>query len=549
MLTGLLATQLVAQQTFWFQGPSWLGSSFPDQPQTLLTKEEARQEVKTLTVLTSPSNSLVDLDNFNSLVKLLRTLCICKVAFNKDLKSIFGREEMALALYAVVKADQMVHLEAEFKTLSNGESINPKSSIALLYPFMDNGIIRVGGRLAHGYSMTDDQRFPLLVSHRSKLATLAINDAHKRTLHGGPTATVAEMRRQIWVIQAMKKASACFKECVTCFRFNSGPMQQLMGDLSSSRIEVPERAFSCVGLDFAGPLTFKNGTECVKGYVAVFICFATKAVHLEAVSSLTSDAMVAAQRRFIARRGIPSQIVSDNATNFVGARRDLNELEKIVKAEAQSYSNIEWLFIPPRSPNFGGLWEAAAKSMKHHLRRVMGNSIPNYEEMTTILCQIEQVMNNRPLMALTNNTDDILALTPSMLVNGSRLDAIPQPSLQKMDARGHPAKRFRALQQLLSRIWKRWAFEYVASLQPRGKWRQESTNLSVDDVVLITDDGIPPLQWSIGRVMQLKIGHDGLARVALVRTSRGEFTRPVNKLRRLPIKDNDFHKANIEYTQ
>ena len=261
----LLATQLVAQQTFWFQGPSWLGSSFPDQPQTLLTKEEARQEVKTLTVLTSPCNSLVDLDNFNSLLKLLRILCICKVAFKKDLKTIFGREEMTLALHAVVKADQVVHFEAEFKALSNGESINPKSSIAPLYPFMDTDIIRVGGRLAHGYSMTDDQRFPLLVSHRSKLATLAINDAHKRTLHGGPAATVAEMRRQIWVTQAMKKASACIKKCVTCFRFNSGPTQQLMGDLPSSRIEVPERAFSWVGLDFAGPLTFKNGTFCFKG--------------------------------------------------------------------------------------------------------------------------------------------------------------------------------------------------------------------------------------------------------------------------------------------
>ena len=156
-----------------------------------------------------------------------------------------------------------------------------------------------------------------------------------------------------------------------------------MGDLPSSRIEVPERAFSCVGLDFAGPLTFKNGTECVKGYIAVFICFASKAVHLEAVSSLTSDAMVAALRRFIARQGIPSQIVSDNATNFVGARRDLNELEKMAKAGAQSHSSIEWLFIPPRSPNFGGLWEAAVKSMKHHLRRVMGISILTYEEITT----------------------------------------------------------------------------------------------------------------------------------------------------------------------
>ena len=160
--------------------------------------------------------------------------------------------------------------------------------------------------------------------------------------------------------------------------------------------------------------------------------------------------------------------------------------------------------------------------------------------MTTILCQIEQVLHN---------PDDIFALTPSMLVNGSRLDSIPQPCLQKMDARGHPAKRFRALQQLLSQFWKRWSAEYVASLQPRSKWRQERANLSVDDVVLITDDGIPPLQWSIGRVTQLKFGHDGLARVALVPTSRGEFSRPVSKLRRLPIKNIDLHNANDECTQ
>ena len=219
---GLLATQLVAQQKFWFRGPPWLGSSFPDQPQTLLTKEEARQEVKSLTVSTSPRKSLINLENFNSLVKLLKPMCICKAAFKKDLKTIFGREEKALALYAVVKAGQMVHFEAEFNALSNGESINPKSSIAALYPFMDNGVIRVGCRLAHGYSVTDDQRFPLLVSHRSKLAILAINDAHKRTLHGGPTATVAGMRRQIWVTQEMKKASGCIKNCVTCFRFNTG---------------------------------------------------------------------------------------------------------------------------------------------------------------------------------------------------------------------------------------------------------------------------------------------------------------------------------------
>ena len=136
-----------------------------------------------------------------------------------------------------------------------------------------------------------------------------------------------------------------------------------------------------------------------------------------------------------------------------------------------------------------------------------------------------------------------------MLVNGSRLNAIPQPCLQKMDVRGHQAKTFRSLQQLLSQFWKRWSAEYVASLQTRSKGRQESANLSIDDVVLITDADIPPLSLSIGQVMQLKLGHDGLARMAFVRTSRGEFTRPVSKLRRLPIKNIDLHKANDEYTQ
>ena len=250
--------------------------------------------------------------------------------------------------------------------------------------------------------------------------------------------------------------------------------------------------------------------------------------------------MVAALRRFIARRGIPSQIVFDNATNFMGARRDLNEQEKVDRGTTIQH---HWLALHSSSL---GLWEAAVKSMKHHLHRVMDNSLLNYEDRTTILCQKEQVLNNRPLLALTNNPDYIFAITPSMLANGSQLDAIRQPRLQKMDDRGDPVKWFRSLQQLLSQYWKRWSSEYVASLQPRAKRRQERVNLSVDDVGLIRDDGFPPLQWSIGQVMQLKLGHDGLARVALMRTSRGEFTRPVSKLRRLPVKDNELHKANVE---
>ena len=120
--------------------------------------------------------------------------------------------------------------------------------------------------------------------------------------------------------------------------------------------------------------------------------------------------------------------------------------------------------LNPRAPNSGGLREPAVRSKKHHLRRVMSRSILTYEEMTTILCEIDQVLKIRPLMALTDNPDDIFALTPTRLVNGRRLYAIPQPCLQKIDVRGHPINLFRSLQQLLSQFWKRCFSEYVASL-------------------------------------------------------------------------------------
>ena len=143
---------------------------------------------------------------------------------------------------------------------------------------------------------------------------------------------------------------------------------------------------------------------------------------------------------------------------------------------AQTYCSIEWLFIPPHSLNFDGLWEAAAKSMQHHLLKVRCNSILNNEEMTSILFQIEHVLNNRPLIAFTNNPNDIFAIIFSIVVNDTRLDAIPQlfhSRLQKIDARELPIKQFRSFQKLFSQFCKRWSSEYVPSLQPRDKWRQE----------------------------------------------------------------------------
>lgn len=166
--------------------------------------------------------------------------------------------------------------------------------------------------------------------------------------------------------------------------------------------------------------------ERARANVAIFICLATKAIHIEVVSDLTSEAFIAALKRMIGRRGAVTHLFSDNGTNFVGAN-------KIFRAEYQAFKRkyndemtteltklgTEWHFIPPSAPHFGGLWEAGVKSIKHHLKRVIGDVKLTYEEMTTILCQIEGCLNSRPLFPISEDPDDLQILTPGPFLRRS----------------------------------------------------------------------------------------------------------------------------------
>ena len=182
----------------------------------------------------------------------------------------------------------------------------------------------------------------------------------------------------------------------------------MMGQLPKERI-TPDAVFDKVGLDYAGPVYLKRGSVrrpvIVKAYVCVFVSLSVKAVHIEAVSDLTSEAFLACLRRFISRRGKPVLLWSDHGSNFVGARRILKELYEFMQQRDtnEAISNfcstqeITWDFIPERAPHFGGLWESAVKSLKTYLHRIVGNAQLSFDELNTVLCQIEACMNSRPL--------------------------------------------------------------------------------------------------------------------------------------------------------
>lgn len=319
-----------------------------------------------------------------------------------------------------------------------------------------------------------------------------------------------------------------------------------MGELPKQRV-TPSPPFSVTGVDYAGPMLIKQGSyrpKVVKAYIAVFVCMSTKAVHLELVSDLTTDAFIAALQRFVSRRGIVSEMHSDNATNFRGAQHELHHLYELFQKEHEvnriirycQSKEMEWQFIPPDAPEFGGLWEAAVKSTKNHLKRVIGNDKLTFEEMVTVLCEIEAILNSRPLFTVYNDPADPEVITPSHFLIGRPMTAIPEPTYT--DVKISRLTRWQHMQLMREHFWRAWSRDYLSSLQPRKKNRMEIANVRPGMIVLLQDKNQPPLHWKLGRVTAVYPGPDNLVRAVDVYSEGTTFRRAITKLSILPIEDN-----------
>ncbi|XP_041451684.1 uncharacterized protein LOC121405143 [Drosophila obscura] len=198
-------------------------------------------------------------------------------------------------------------------------------------------------------------------------------------------------------------------------------------------------------------------------------------------------------------------------------------------------NGFNWKFIPPRSPHFGGLWEAAVKMAKQHLYRSLGSSLFGFDELRTLVCQIQAVINSRPLLAISENPEDLGVLTPGHFLIGRPLMEFPEPDVTNLNFNRLDCwQRVACAQQI---FWKRWSEEYLTLLQHRAKWRTPQPSIQVNDIVCIKDENLPPLKWPLARVIDIIAGADGTVRVAVLRTPSGTTRRAVNKLCVLPVED------------
>ncbi|KAG7312917.1 hypothetical protein JYU34_001315 [Plutella xylostella] len=543
----------------WWHGPSWLQAPDP------VPIEKAYSEETDLEKKVSVSEKLVNtsevveselLNRFSSLNRLIRVTAYILRFLNKTRSlstypAYLQASEHKQALHTLIKVSQRDNFAKEIKVLEGNvhkdqsqtlkKLINGKK-IVKLNPFLDDEhVMRVGGRICKA-DVDFNQKHPIILTKDCNLSYLIVKDVHSKTLHGGLQLMLNVIRSKYHIIGVKYLVKQVIRECTSCCRHSGRANIQLMGNLPKDRV-TPQRPFSISGVDLAGPITVKlfNGrgsNRTKKGYIVLFICTAVKAVHLELITTLSTEGFLSAFRRFTSRRGHCKKLVSDCGTNFVGASKELKEMyDACLKnlpneiIDSLAINGTEWQFNPAGAPHMGGLWEANIKSVKKHLYRVLNDTKLTFEEYDTLLCQIESVLNSRPLTPVTDDTSTYV-LTPGHFLIGENPSIIPETDLTEVKV--PYLKRWLYLQQKLQLFWKKWSLEYLVSLQNRQKWTGVYKNIKIGDVVLVKDERLPPAHWMMGLVVDTHTGSDSLIRVVSLRCKNTVIKRPIHKLCLLP---------------
>ena len=530
----------------WWMGPDWLYNPESNWPKTqkVYEEDEVMKEVKKSAVanfLTLENSHFKISDYFSSYSKLIRFLAYVQ-RFLKNRREILkhGKSAFLSSLPKERKSLSFKELKiAETKFLKYlqeimflKQSASPLSSLKVV--LNSDGLRVLKTKIFYRY---DDHSFlcPIVLDGKHEIVRLLVRETHELMGHAGIQLLMSHLREKFWIISLRKLAKAVISDCIICKKQAVKHMECEIPPLPENRVRNAA-IFEIVGVDFAGPVFLQGGG---KGWICIFTCAVYRAVHLELASGLSTESFLECLRRFIARRGRPRLIYSDNGTNFTGTANAFNKLDwdKIVKHS--SAIQIEWLFNPPSAPWWGGWWERLIGILKTILRKILGKASLSYESMVTTLCDAEAIINARPLTYVSDDPDDLKPLSPSLFLQELREVGVPDCDMlskSKLD------KKLKYRQKLMEDLRKRFRNEYLGQLLIRGN-KKELRKLKIGNIVLIGDDGHKRIDWPLARIEKFIKGRDGYDRIVILKTKNGLLKRPIQRV--YPLCDNnlDSHKV------
>jgi len=309
----------------------------------------------------------------------------------------------------------------EIDHLRENRRLPKSSSLYRLFPvIMPDGVIRVGGRLKNA-SLPIKAKHPLILPRNHHVVDLIVRHEHGMNGHVGREHVLSLLREKYWIVRGRLTVRRILGKRVTCRRLAGRCCEQMMADLPSDRVAVDKPPFTFVGVDMFGPFLVRRGRSEVKRYECVFTCLAMRAVQIEVVHSLDTDSFLNAVMRFISCRGKPAEFRSNNATNFKSGDRELKEaVQAWNHAQISSrltQNNTEWKYNPPGTSHMGGVWERQIRSVRKVSNSLLKEQSLDDEALCTVKCHAEQIVNSRPLTAVSDDVDDLEALTPAQLLN------------------------------------------------------------------------------------------------------------------------------------